>query len=159
MSINAINSQLFLFTRANKLRQVTRQALIALGIDPNSVSSEEEAQALIKQLLSQKVQTSQTSESKKTCSAESEIIARAKSLASLVGITLTEAQPLDKTFQDISDKIDSLSRDGDNYALVQECRSKLESLKEDYFYLKRNEGAVFAAMDFNANINKMLLGL
>ncbi len=160
MSINSINFGFspMSFEQASNLTQKTRQTLIALGIDPKSVASEEEALALISKILSQRVQLAKTSKNKGGC-AEAEIILKAKSLASYVGIVLPESVPVDKILDMLSNKIESLSKENPQGADIDNAKNELSELKEMYKSLKQKEDNMFASLDYNANINKIIMGL
>ena len=72
MSINSINSiGNFYVPCAHTLKEETRRKLIALGIDPSTVSSESEAQMLIEQITQRKV--AQFKEAKKQAAAQKQI--------------------------------------------------------------------------------------
>lgn len=159
MSIDSIQPRFISISAGSPLRAVTIQTLIALGIDPNTVSSEEEALALIQKILMQRVEIAKTSlNNKKEHNAEADIIISAKALATDVGITLPNAPSIDQMFGVISEQIEALEKNGNN-ANIKEYKSELDLLKKSYFDIKKNEDDFFSSMDYNANLNKMILGL
>ncbi len=161
MSINSINLNLgfISFEQASNLTQKTKQTLLALGIDPKSVSSETEALALINKILSQRVQLAKSTKTKSENCAEFEIISKAKSLASYAGITLKESVPIDKMLQKISDKLESISQKDADKLGIENYKKELRDLKNKYSELKEKENTMISSMDYNANLNKIILGL
>ncbi len=159
MSVDPIKPSKMPFCVGSPLRPVTKQTLMALGINPNSVSSEEEALALIKKILSQKVDTAKTSlNNKEGYSVEAEIIIKAKNLAANVGIVLPNAPSMDQLFGAISEQIETMEKNGSKENL-KEYKEELDLLKKAYFKIKKNEDDFFSSMDYNAKLNKMILGL
>ena len=164
MSINSIG---FLGNSGNipsKLSEELRQKLLALGIDPSSVSSDTEARILIENLLQSQVTTEvKSTKSEDFCCGEQELISRAKNLASKIGLSISNNLTLEEILEKISKKLEEkLENAGNNekiISLVQYCGEELAAIEKDYSTVKQNENAMFASMNFNANMNKMMLGL
>jgi Zn-dependent M16 (insulinase) family peptidase len=85
------------------------------------------------------------------CHGEQELISKAKNLASNMGIIVSGNTPLEQILTVISDKIEKGGHD--------EFKPEFGALKEAYETVKKNENAMFASMNYNASINKMMLGL
>ena len=158
MSIGAIGSNFISLEPCVRLSSQTRQAVIALGINPNSVSSEEEAKALIQKILTERVQLAKPNKADKNCCAQSEIISKAKTLAALVGVVITESMSVEKMFEIIEEKIKELEK-SPNGKDVSAYRKELEVLKEEYAAIKSNESAMYASMNFTADMNRLLHGI
>ncbi len=155
MSINAIS-----FSGGwglpSSISEETRRRLIALGIDPSTVTSEAQAQILIENALKlQKVSKSEKGSSLKICPGELELITRAKKLAQKLELRVSDMTPIEQIFTQISEKIESLHQSDD----IKECKVELSELKNEYSTLKANENAMYASMNFSANMNRMILGI
>ncbi len=158
MSINAIGTNFISLEPCITLSPQTRQALIALGIDPKSVSSEEEAKALIQKILTQKVQLAKPKKTDKNCCAQSEIISKAKTLAQLVGVVITESMSMEKMFEIIEEKIKELEKSPTGKDITA-YKNELEALKREYNELKAKENAMYASMNYTADMNRLILGI
>ena len=148
----------------SKLSEELRQKLLALGIDPSSVSSDAEAIALIEAVLQTQITTEvKSTKSEDFCCGEQELIARAKNLASKIGLNisnnLTMEEILEKISKKLNEKIQEFNQDEKVNSLLKSCQEELASIQNDFSIVKQNEKAMFASMNFNAGMNKMILGL
>lgn len=132
------------------ISEETRRKLIALGIDPRTVTSEAQAQALIQNAIKIR-KSAKIPLPVNVCQGEQEIISKAKTLASKMGIVISGSTPLEQIIKDISDKINS--------GKYEEYKSEFASLQQAYQNVKQNRNAVFASMNYSASLNKMMLGL
>lgn len=167
MSINSISSLSSSCTTSTQstLSESTKRKLQALGIDPTSVTSETQAQTLISaaQQRQQVQKTNNDDTSKNTCSSETELISRAKSLASKMGISVSSNSTLEEMLTSISSKISSLSSqtNGDHNKIqeLKQFQSELSSIQSEYSTVSQNENSMYTAMNMTANMNKYALGL
>lgn len=132
------------------ISEETRRKLIALGIDPRTVTSEAQAQILIKNAIQMR-KSAQVPLPMDVCHGEQELISKAKNLASNMGIIVSGNTPLEQILTVISDKIEKGGHD--------EFKPEFGALKEAFEAVKKNENTMFASMNYNASINKMMLGL
>ena len=132
------------------ISEETRRKLIALGIDPRTVTSEAQAQMLIKNAIKIR-KSAKIPLPVNICPCEQELISKAKNLASKMGIKVSSATPVEQILKAISDKIDKGGYD--------EYKGEFASLEEKFRQVKQNENNMFASMDYNAILNKMMLGL
>lgn len=158
MNINSINYQNYQplsFDSSNNLSANTRQTLIALGINPDSVSSEEEAKALIIQLLTQKVQIAKFPQTNTNYSSGSEIISKAKSLAAQAGVNIDTETSISKMLQTLTDRISAHSKTPEK----EKYQSQLKEIEREYSLMEQNEKSMYSSMNYTAELNKMILGL
>ena len=132
------------------ISEETRRKLIALGIDPRTVTSEAQAQALIQNAIKLR-KSAKIPLPVNVCQGEQEIISKAKTLAAKMGLVVSGTTPLEQILKAISDKIDSGNYD--------EHKAEFAYLQQAYQTVKQNKNAVFASMNYNASLNKMMLGL
>lgn len=132
------------------ISEETRRKLIALGIDPRTVTSEAQAQILIKNAIKMR-KSAKIPLPVNVCQGEQELISRAKTLASKMGIKVSGTTAPQQILKAISDKIDRGGYD--------EFKPEFASLKEAFAKVKKTEDDVFASMNYNAILNKMMLGL
>ena len=164
MSINSIGFFGNCGNSKSRLSEELRQKLLALGVDPSSVSSDAEAIALIEAILQTQITTEvKSTKSENFCCGEQELIARARKLASRINLTvsdnLTLEEILEKISKKLNEKIQEFSQDEKVTSLLKSCQDELNSIQNDYSIVKQNEKAMFASMNFNASMNKMMLGL
>lgn len=132
------------------ISEETRRKLIALGIDPRTVASEAQAQALIQNAIKIR-KSAKIPLPVNVCQGEQEIVSKAKTLAAKMGLIVSSTTPLEQILKAISDKINSGKHD--------EHKAEFASLQQAYQTVKQNKNAVFACMNYNASLNKMMLGL
>ena len=138
------------FGSSGGISEETRRKLIALGIDPITVTSEAQAQILIKNAIQMR-KSAKIPLPVNICPGEQELISKAKTLAAKTGLIVSNTIPLEQILKAISDKIEKGG--------YEEFKSEFASLQEACRKVKQNEDAVFASMNLNAAINKMMLGL
>ncbi len=168
MSINNISNlgASYSFCTQNKLSEETKRKLQALGIDATNVTSEAQAQMLITAAQSrQQVQkTDNTSTGQETtCSSELELITKAKTLASKMGVSVSQNSTMTEILTSLSNKISTLTAQTGNDKTksneIQQFRSELTSLENEYSTLTQSQNSIFSAMNMSANLNKLMLGL
>ena len=148
----------------SKLSEELRQKLLALGLDPSCVSSDAEARILIENILQTQITTEvKSTRSENFCAGEQELISRAKNLASKVGLSLSNNLTLEEILERISkaiyEKFEFAKQDEKVISLLKSCQEELISIENEFYTVKQNENAMFASMNFNGNINRMILGL
>lgn len=166
MSVNSLASLGgYCISGVSTLSESTKRKLQALGIDPSCVTSEAQAQSLINaaQTRQQVQKANNESNSKNTCSSEAELISRAKSLASKLGVSVSNNSPLTEILSSISSKINSLSNqsstEGYNIQKLQQFQAELYSIQNEYSTVKQSQNSMYTAMNLTANMNKFSLGL
>jgi len=167
MSINGIFSSGnfgIIQSAQGQLSEETKQKLQALGIDPSTVTSETQAQALIAAAQQKIQQTNNDSSSKNTCcTSECELIARAKNLASKIGVQTSSNDSLTSLIDKITSKLTSLETqtavDDKNKSEIQKYKSELTTIKNEYAEVNTNQNSLITAMTLTANLNKFLLGI
>ena len=161
MFINSVGSY-YGYVGSNCLSEETRRRLIALGIDPSTVSSEAQAKVLIEKLLQiYAVQKSKSSDGQNNISSEAVVISKARELAKQVGASFSHSMSTEEILKAISTKIDSkpennINSNKQDYSL---CKEELVQLQFEYSQLKQNENAMFASMYYSGNVNRMMLGI
>ena len=149
-SIGQINSFGGSFGNSDGISEQTKRKLIALGIDPRTVTSEAQAQILIQEAIKIR-KSSKTPLPLNICEGEQELISKAKSLALKMGISVSNNLPLDQILKIISDKIDSGNYD--------EFKPEFASIVDAFNNVKQHENNMYVSMNYNAILNKMMLGL
>ncbi|MBD5402172.1 hypothetical protein HDR58_05165 [bacterium] len=159
MSINGIpSSGWFLPLNQSNLSEETKKKLRELGIDPSTVSSEAQAKALIASIL-QKLAVQQTvnnTSSKNVCTGELEVLNRAKDLAIKMGVSISNSTGTKEIIDKLTAALNSQTqktKDG------KEFENELNSIKNDYESLTKNQSTIFTAMNITASLNKLKLGL
>lgn len=163
MSVNSISS----FsgqtqTTTSKLSEATKQKLQALGIDPTSVTSEAQAQTLITAAQSRRQvqKTNNENNSKNTCSSESELISRAKSLAAQMGVSVSSTESLSDILSKLTSRISAMSgQKNANVKDLQKFQAEISSIQSEYSTVQSNEDSMYTALNYTANMNKFTLGL
>lgn len=168
MAINTINSfNGYVSSGMALISEETRRKLIALGIDPANVTSEAQARTLIEQAENaRKAENTpknlQTQNQSNQSTSEVELISKAKQLAQKIGINLSENLSLDDILKviaaEISNGINSASS-SDEKEKYMEYDSELNSIKSGYSTISHNQEVLTMTMDYNAFMNKMILGL
>ncbi len=132
------------------ISEETRRKLIALGIDPRTVTSEAQAQALIQNAIKIR-KSSNTPLPVNVCHGEQELISRAKRLASKMGITVSNTMSVEEILKLVSDKI--------SHGNFEEFKPEYQAIEEAYRTMKQHENNMYASMNYSASLNKMMLGL
>lgn len=163
MSVNSISSfSGHAQTSTSKLSEATKQKLQALGIDPTSVTSEAQAQTLITAAQSRRQvqKTNNENNSKNTCSSESELISRAKSLAAQMGVSVSSTESLSDILSKLTSRISAMSgQKNSNVKDLQKFQAEISSIQSEYSTVQSNEDSMYTALNYTANMNKFALGL
>ncbi len=161
-SISSISSAAASTYQTNTLSTATKQKLEALGIDPSSVTSEAQAQALIAQAeATQHQQNADSGNSGGGNSSEQELMSEAKSLATAVGASVSSDDTLDDIISNIDAKIQAMLNSGDEnrFKLAQGYQTQLASISERADTVTSTQNNIFNAMDMVSVSNKYALGL
>lgn len=146
----------------SRLSEETIRKLRRLGIEPSTVTSEAQAQALITKLeqkLEQVHKTANSNNAQQATSSEAEMIAKAKALAAQVGVSVSSSESLLDIFSKISKKLESITKGGDSLKEVKGYKSELSSLEDEYSTIQQSQNSMYSAMNYTANMNKYILGL
>ena len=146
----------------SRLSEETIRKLRRLGIEPSTVTSEAQAQALITKLeqkLEQVHKTANSSNAQQATSSEAEMIAKAKALAAQVGVSVSSSESLSDIFSKISKKLESITKGGDSLKEVKGYKSELSSLEDEHSTIQQSQNSMYSAMNYTANMNKYILGL
>lgn len=146
----------------SRLSEETIRKLRRLGIEPSTVTSEAQAQALITKLeqkLEQVHKTANSNNAQQATSSEAEMIAKAKALAAQVGVSVSSSESLSDIFSKISKKLESITKGGDSLKEVNGYKSELSSLEDEYSTIQQSQNSMYSAMNYTANMNKYILGL
>lgn len=146
----------------SRLSEETIRKLRRLGIEPSTVTSEAQAQALITKLeqkLEQVHKTANSSNAQQATSSEAEMIAKAKALAAQVGVSVSSSESLSDIFSKISKKLESITKGGDSLKEVKGYKLELSSLEDEYSTIQQSQNSMYSAMNYTANMNKYILGL
>lgn len=146
----------------SRLSEETIRKLRRLGIEPSTVTSEAQAQALITKLeqkLEQVHKTANSNNAQQATSSEAEMIAKAKALAAQVGVSVSSSESLSDIFSKISKKLESIIKGGDSLKEVKGYKSELSSLEDEYSTIQQSQNSMYSAMNYTANMNKYILGL
>ena len=169
-SLNSINYNNSVDYKKPQISASTKRKLESLGIDPNLVTSETQALALIASRQSEKSfeqyavsqepvqRTEQNSNS-----SESSLISEAKSLAEQLGISISS----DDTFEDITAQIASAIQNlmdravNDPQALqrAQAYKAQLAGLTTQYSDISNSNSSLYSAMSLQAYNTRYMLGL
>ena len=139
----------------SRLSEETIRKLRRLGIEPSTVTSEAQAQALITKLeqkLEQVHKTANSSNAQQATSSEAEMIAKAKALAAQVGVSVSSSESLSDIFSKISKKLESITKGGDSLKEVKGYKSELSSLEDEYSTIQQSQNSMYSAMNYTANI-------
>lgn len=144
----------------SRLSEETIRKLRRLGIEPSTVTSEAQAQALITKLeqkLEQVHKTANSNNAQQATSSEAEMIAKA--LAAQVGVSVSSSESLSDIFSKVSKKLESITKGGDSLKEVKGYKSELSSLEDEYSTIQQSQNSMYSAMNYTANMNKYILGL
>ena len=126
----------------SRLSEETIRKLRRLGIEPSTVTSEAQAQALITKLeqkLEQVHKTANSNNAQQATSSEAEMIAKAKALAAQVGVSVSSSESLSDIFSKISKKLESITKGGDSLKEVKGYKSELSSLEDEYSTIQQSK--------------------
>jgi hypothetical protein len=148
-------------TKKSNLSQATKFKLEALGIQETDGMTEAQAQAQINQ--AQQQQGTQDNQSGSQNSSESEILSEAKSLAALVGVSVSDDADVSEILADISTEIEGMLEGAENnpaiLSTVSSYISQLTALDDQYENLQAARDNVFNSMEMVSTSNKISLGL
>lgn len=159
---SSANNSFFGCVSGSRLSEETIRKLRQLGIEPSTVTSEAQAQALITKLeqkLEQVHKTANSNNAQQATSSEAEMIAKAKALAAQVGVSVSSSESLSDIFSKISKKLESITKGGDSLREVKGYKSELSSLEDEYSTIQQSQNSMYSAMNYTANMNKYILGL
>lgn len=159
---SSANNSFFGCVSGSRLSEETIRKLRRLGIEPSTVTSEAQAQALITKLeqkLEQVHKTANSNNAQQATSSEAEMIAKAKALAVQVGVSVSSSESLSDIFSKISKKLESITKGGDSLKEVKGYKSELSSLEDEYSTIQQSQNSMYSAMNYTANMNKYILGL
>lgn len=159
---SSANNSFFGCVSGSRLSEETIRKLRQLGIEPSTVTSEAQAQALITKLeqkLEQVHKTANSNNAQQATSSEAEMIAKAKALAAQVGVSVSSSESLSDIFSKISKKLESITKGGDSLREVKGYKSELSSLEDEYSTIQQSQKSMYSAMNYTANMNKYILGL
>ncbi len=147
--------------KIDELSTSTKMKLEALGIDPSSVTSEAQAQQLIKQAEATKHQQNSQQQQQGGNSSEQQLISEAKELAAKVGVTVSTDDTLDDITGNIADKIQAMMDTGDPSKIktAQEYQTQLARISDEADSITNTQQNIFNAMDMISVSNKYALGL
>lgn len=159
-SINGASAAVSTY-KCDELSSSTKQRLEALGIDPASVTSEAQAQALIAQAEATKHQQNSGQQQQGGNSSEQELMSEAKDLASTVGVTVSSNDTLDDIIDNISAGIQVMlnSQNQSKVSAAQGYQSQLASISDRADSIQTTQQNIFNAMDMISVSNKYALGL
>lgn len=148
---------------SDTLSEETKAKLIALGIDPSTVSSESEAQSLIAQAEAAEQMAEQTNEQTSSLNSEQDLISKAQELADKVGVSVSQTDSLDEMCGKISEKIENLMEqcgtDAAKLSTLQGYSQELANINAQYTQVQTNQQSMFTAMNMISVSNKYALGL
>lgn len=164
-SISSINSTqsaaVSTYKTQEELSSSTKMKLESLGIDPTTVPSEAQAQALIAQAEATKNQQNAGQQQGGGNSSEQELLSEAKSLASTVGVTVSSNDTLDDIIDNISAQLQVMMNSGDKSKIsqAQSLQTQLASISDRADSIQSTQQNIFNAMNMVSISNKYALGL
>ncbi len=164
-SISSINSTqsaaVSTYKTQEELSSSTKLKLESLGIDPTTVTSEAQAQALIAQAEATKNQQNAGQQQGGGNSSEQELLSEAKSLASTVGVTVSSNDTLDDIIDNISAQLQVMMNSGDQSKIsqAQSLQTQLASISDRADSIQSTQQNIFNAMNMVSISNKYALGL
>ena len=164
-SIRSINSTqsaaVSTYKTQEELSSSTKMKLESLGIDPTTVTSEAQAQALIAQAEATKNQQNAGQQQGGGNSSEQELLSEAKSLASTVGVTVSSNDTLDDIIDNISAQLQVMMNSGDKSKIsqAQSLQTQLASISDRADSIQSTQQNIFNAMNMVSISNKYALGL
>lgn len=164
-SISSINSTqsaaVSTYKTQEELSSSTKMKLESLGIDPTTVTSEAQAQALIAQAEATKNQQNAGQQQGGGNSSEQELLSEAKSLASTVGVTVSSNDTLDDIIDNISAQLQVMMNSGDQSKIsqAQSLQTQLANISDRADSIQSTQQNIFNAMNMVSISNKYALGL
>ena len=134
--------------------------LEALGIDPSTVQTEMQAQAIIAQAeAAQKQQQGNTGQQQGGNSSQQQLISQARELAQKAGAAVSEQDSLEDMLGKISESLNVMAKDPSRASKAQEYQNELESLAQKADVIINVQQNIFNTMDMVSLSNKLILGL
>lgn len=137
-SINSVSSTTITTKtteQESELSAATKAQLEAIGIDPSTVSSESQAQALIANANGASFK-SMLGEQNKTNSSDDTYLREAKSLASSIGVTYSSSDSIEDILSNISSKLNQMmsaaQMNPSQMQMIQMYRSQLDQISSNY---------------------------
>ena len=119
----------------SELSAATKAQLEAIGIDPSTVSSESQAQALIANANGASFK-SMLGGQNKTNSSDDTYLREAKSLASSIGVTYSSSDSIEDILSNISSKLNQMmsaaQMNPSQMQMIQMYRSQLDQISSNY---------------------------
>ncbi len=147
-------------TKKSSISNETKAKLEALGIPVTDGMTESEAQSKISQAEAQK--QSQNGGQQQN-SSESEILSRAKTLASQVGVTVSSDADISEILDDIGAELETLLEEAEGnptrLSTLSSYLNELMTLDEQYSSIQSSQQGMYAAMNMVSTSNKISLGL
>ncbi len=147
-------------TKKSSLSNETKAKLEALGIPVTDGMTESEAQSKISQAEAQK--QSQNGGQQQN-SSENEILSRAKTLASQVGVTVSSDADISEILDDIGAELETLLEEAEGnptrLSTLSSYLNELMTLDEQYSSIQSSQQGMYAAMNMVSTSNKISLGL
>lgn len=160
-SISSLQAGAISTYKTEELSSTTKLKLEALGIDPSTVTTEAQAQALIAQAEAAKQQNNAGQQQQGGNSSEQELLSEAKNLATEVGVTVSSNDSLDDIVDNISKEIQVMLNSGDQSKIssAQSYQAQLASISGRAEAIQSTQQNIFNAMDMISVSNKYALGL
>lgn len=137
-SINSVSSTTITTKtteQESELSAATKAQLEAIGIDPSTVSSESQAQALIANANGASFK-SMLGGQNKTNSSDDTYLREAKSLASSIGVTYSSSDSIEDILSNISSKLNQMmsaaQMNPSQMQMIQMYRSQLDQISSNY---------------------------
>ena len=137
-SINSVSSTTITTKtteQESELSAATKAQLEAIGIDPSTVSSESQAQALIANTNGASFK-SMLGGQNKTNSSDDTYLREAKSLASSIGVTYSSSDSIEDILSNISSKLNQMmsaaQMNPSQMQMIQMYRSQLDQISSNY---------------------------
>ena len=138
----------------------TKRTLEAMGITVTAGMTEAQAQAKIAEAQARKDTNNGENQQSES---EAEIMADAKTLASAVGVTVSNSDDLSEVLDNIGEKLEQMIDESQNnpgvLSMLTSYYEELASLDEQYDELTSIQSGIFGAMEQTATSNKLALGL
>lgn len=151
---------------APKISNSTKKELEALKINPATIQTESQAKKLIQQEKSaKKSEKNKEATPKNQNSSEQSILSELKQLAAKLGVSVSEKEPIENIFADLSSALTSkmvkarMSKDVDETEKYNSIAEQLAMLKGQYDSMQNMQSMLSASMNIMGNVNKISLGL
>ncbi len=146
-------------TKKSTLSSETKAKLEALGITVTDGMTESEAKSKISQAEAQQ----QSQNGGQQNSSESEILSRAKTLASQVGVTVSSDADISEILDDIGAELETLLEEAEGnptrLSTLSSYLNELMTLEDQYSSIQSSQQSMYAAMNMVSTNNKLALGL